>query len=817
MGETHMTNTQYGTELLYDVRYAVRLLRRTPGFTAVAIATLALGIGASTGIFTVVDSVLLRPLSFPEAQRLAMIRPTSGARLSPGYLFDWRRESHTFRDLAGWYDVRANLTGGEKPQEVLVDKVTTNFFAVLGTPAMIGRTFVVNASMSDVEAAVVLSHGFWQRRYGGDPRVVGRAITLDGESFTIVGVMPERFTIRTNELPESRAELWMPFRLVPGDRVGMGGFLNAVGRLAPDATFEQAQAELAVIARRIEQEHPSYSRNWRVNAIPLYEATVQDVRLRLLVLFGSVGILLLIACANVATLVSSRAATRQTELAIRVSIGATRGRLVRQFLAEGFVLAAVGGALGALLAVWGTRLLVSVVPAGLDLPRTHEIGLNLRVLAFALLVTILTALLFALVPSVSSARSAPQSALRESTRGSSAGRGRTLLGGTLIVSQVALAMILLAGAGLLARSFWELTRVNPGFQAEHVLTIRTTLPVSTYENDDRIRAFSSELFARTRALPGVRAVGSVTYLPMSNIGEADTFEIEGRPVTRPDDRPSSWISVVGGRYFEAMGIPLLRGRLPNAADTEKSQSVFVIDEELAQRYWLGNDPVGGRLVWDRGEDGTIRGAIIGVVGSVRWRGMATHTEGTTYFWFPQDSGRQLTIVARTLGDPVAMAGLIAGQVRAIDPNQPVAEIRAMQDFVSADLAQSRFTMLLVGSFAAAALLLAAIGLYGVIAFGVTQRTREIGVRVALGAERRDVLRLVMKRGLLLTASGLSIGIAAALALGRIVASLLYGISPSDPPTLLVVGLLLTAIGVLASYLPARRATRVDPIVALRAE
>jgi putative ABC transport system permease protein len=376
--------------------------------------------------------------------------------------------------------------------------------------------------------------------------------------------------------------------------------------------------------------------------------------------------------------------------------------------------------------------------------------------------------------------------------------------------------MLLAGAGLLGRSFWKLSRVRPGFEAEQALTMRTTLPVSRYNTDDAIRTFSDQLQERIANLPGVRSVGFANYLPMSRIGSANIFEIEGRPNARPEDRRVSWVSVVGGHYFDAMGIPLLRGRLPGAGDTEKTQPVFVIDEELAREVFPGEDPMGTRLVW-RQAGQTVSGAVIGVVGSVHWRGMARDPNGTTYFWFSQDPGRQLSIVARTLGDPVAMARLIAAQVMMIDADQPVGEIRPLRDFVADDLAQPRFTMLLLASFATAALLLAAIGLYGVITFGVTQRTREIGIRVALGAQRSDVLRLVMRRGMRLTGTGLLIGLVAALALGRVVAGLLYGITPADPATLLAVALFMAAVAMLATYLPARRATRVDPMAALRTE
>jgi putative ABC transport system permease protein len=811
-----VARTQPVAELRQDIGYALRLLRRTPGFAVVAIATLALGIGASTSMFTIVDAVLLRPLRFPEPQRLVMIQPTSGSRLSSTYLHRWRLESRAFRDLAGWQDVRVNLTGRGEPLEVLADQVTSNFFAMVGTPAVLGRTFTSGADLSRVEPEVVLSHGLWRRRFAGDPDIVGKPIILDGDSLTVVGVMADGFTIRTTELSESRAELWIPLRLVPDERAGMGGMLNVVGRLVPGATLDQAQADLLVIARRLAEEHPSTNEGWGVGVVPLLAATVRDVRLTLLVLFGAVGILLLITCANVANLVLSRAARRQTELAIRSSLGGTGGRLARQLLTESVVLAGVGGMIGVILAGWGTPLLMSAIPAGLDLPRTREIGVDLRILAFAFLVTILTAVVFGLVPSITSARSASHPALREATRGSSAS-GRNGLGSIAIVSQVALAVILLFGAGLLGRSFWKLTGVQPGFQPDQVLTLRTTLPASKYESDSRIRLFASELLARIENLPGVRAVGSVGYLPMSSVGRAGFFQIEGRPPARPEDRLSSWINVVGGRYFEAMEIPLLRGRVPGAADTETTEPVFVIDERLARLYWPGEDPIGTRLAWGSAGGGGLSGEIVGVVGSVRWIGLATNPQPTTYFWFPQDPGRELTIVARTVGSPVDMAASIAAQVMAIDPNQPVAEIRPMRDFVSADLARPRFTMLLLGGFAASAFLLAAIGIYGVIAFGVTQRTREIGVRIALGAERRDVLRLVMRRATLLIGTGLAIGIAAALALGRVLAGLVYGVVPTDPPTLLAVALFMAAVAMFATYLPARRATQVDPMVALRAE
>jgi putative ABC transport system permease protein len=806
-----------------DARFALRLFRRAPGFTAIAIATVAIGIGGSTAIFSVVDAVLLRPLRFPAPEQLVTIRPTSGSRVSAGYLYEWRLGSRALADMAGWEDVRANLTGRGAPIEVQVDRTTTNFFELLGRPAYIGRTFRASRDLAVGPREVVLSHAFWQRRYGGDARVVGQPMTLDGEVFTIVGVMPAGFTIRTNELAESHAEIWIPLRLVPEVPRGMGGFLNVVGRLAPGVTIEQSQAELAAIAKRLEAAHPSSTSGWGVEVVSLLAATVKDVRLTLLVLLGAVGILLAIGCANVASLMLNRVVTREPELAIRLSLGATPGRLMRQLLTESLVLSAPGGVLGVLLAAWGTRLLMAFLPPGLEIPRLGEIGVNMKFFGVAALALVCVVLFVAVVPWFTTTRSIEPASLRTTTRGASAGHRRAYLGGTLVVLEIALALTLLAGAGLLGRSFFELSRVNPGFQTEQLLTVRTTLPQPRYGTPDRVRAFTSSLLERVQHLPGVTTVGVVNYLPMSNFGIGGSFSIDGRPLATGGERPGSWISVVGGDYFAAMGIPLVRGRFFNDADNERTPSVFIIDEELARRYWPGENPIGGRITWQRGEayernaDGPVTGEIVGVVGSVRWAGMAAKPLATTYWWFPQVPRPQVTMVARSAGDPNALTRAIAAQVNEIDPDQPVSDIRAMRDFVSDDLARPQFTMSLLAGFAVAAVLLSAIGLYGLIAFGVTQRTREIGVRIALGAGRRSVIGLVLRRGLMLAGAGLAVGLAAALALGRVMTGLVYGITPSDPLTFFSVAVFLVVVALLATYIPARRAAGVDPMVALRAE
>ena len=637
------------TELGRDAVFALRLLRRAPGFAAIAIATLALGIGASTAIFSIIDGVLLRPLRFGDPDRLIMIRPTTSARLSEGYLHDWRAKARTLADMAGWFDQRVNLTGDGEPLELKADRVTVNFFALLGTPPVIGRTFTATADLGRVEQEAVMSYGLWQRRYGGDPGVIGRRITIDGEPITVIGVMPAGFAIRTTELAESRSDLWLPLRLAPVSRRGMGGSLHVIARLAPQATRDQAQAELAVIARQIEDANPSYSRDWGVRTLPLLDATVMEVRPILLVLFGGVGILLLIACSNVTNLLLARAAGRQAEFAIRLSIGASATRLLRQSLAESLVLSAIGGAFGVLLAMWGTRALVAALPSGLDLPRTQEIGVDARILGFAVLVTIATALVIGIVPAIASTRTAALAALKDLARGSSTTRGRTRIASGLVVSEVALAIVLLAGAGLLARSFYELTRVQPGFNADGVVTLRTTLAASKYDTEDRIRTFNDELVMRTQALPGVRAAGTVSYLPLSSTARADRFEIVGRPEPRLDDQKFALTAVVSGRYFEAMQIPLIRGRLPNETDTAGSEPVFVIDEHLARQHWPDRDPIGERLSWSMAPDRKtpLTGQIIGVVGNVRWTGLTGKPWSSAYMWFPNLPGREISLVVRT--------------------------------------------------------------------------------------------------------------------------------------------------------------------------
>ncbi|MCC7126954.1 MAG: ABC transporter permease [Acidobacteria bacterium] len=809
-----------------DLVYAVRQCRRAPAFAAVVIATLALGIGATTAVFTIVHAVLLRPLPFADPDHLAVIRLSSGARVSAPYLHDWRNGSRTARDIAGWYDARVTLRGSGTPLEVSVDRATSNFFSVLGVPAHIGRTFTESANLAVVEPEAVLSYGFWQQQFGGDPTVVGRAITLDDTRVTIVGVMPRTFGIRTNELAQSRAQMWLPMPLVPGERRGMGGAINGVLRLADDVSVAQAEAELGAIAADIERAHPSYSRDWRVQVVPLHEATVRDVRLRLMLLTAAVALLLTIACANVAGLMLSRAVARQPDVAVRRSLGASSWQIARQSLSESAVLAIAGGAAGVALAQWGTAALVSALPADLQLPRSSEIGINGFVLAFASAVTLTAVVAAGSLPSLISARINADMTLRPS-RGDVTGSYRRRLGSLLVVSELALALALLAGAGLLARSFQSLGDVDLGFRSERVLSLRLSLAPDRYETGDRVRMFANALVDRAAGLPGVQSVGLVSAPPMTRSGRGAPFTILDRPAPPAGDEPGAALSVTGGRYFDALDIRLVRGRLFAPTDTADSPPVVVVDEALARRYWPGQDPLGARISWRQPADlsstpGALQtttriGEIVGVVSTARYFCVTEDATGMMYFWLPQRPERDVPMVMHTTGDPLALGAMAVAEVQAIDPAQAVSDVRPLQAFVADELAPSRASAVAVGAFAIAALLLAAVGLYGLIAFDVACRTREFGVRMALGARRMDVLRLVLLRGIRLVSLGVVVGLAIALGLGRVMAGLLYGVSASDPGTLVLVAVTLSTVAIVATMIPARRATRVEPVEALRLE
>ena len=787
-----------------DVRYAASTLRRSPGFTAVAALTLALGIGASSAMFTLVNSVLLRPLEYREPHRLVMLweRSPSGNDenvVSPANFFDWREQAESFTELAATYDRHLNLTGGGEAELIPARLTTANFFSLLGASAQLGRTYVPG---EDAENVAVLSHRLWQRRFGGDPAVIGRTITINDQALTVVGIMPADF--RSVGL---QPELWAPAEL---DRQWPGRYLQVVGRLRPDATPERAQTEMNGIARRLEEVRPERNTRWGINLVPLHEQVTGDVRPALLVLLGAVGLLLLIACANVANLLLGRAATRRKEMAVRLSLGATRTRLVRQTLTESLLLAGLAGVLGLVLAMWGTQALVRLLPADLALPRLDEVRMDGRALGFALGVSLLTAFLFGAAPALLGSSVNLSEALREATRSTTGGRSRLRRG--LVVGEVALAVVLLVGAGLLGRSLQRLLEVNTGLRTDRVLTMRVMLTGAQYAEGSAKREFVRNLLSRVAVLPGVRSAGGAIYLPLTGQKVGFTSWRADRPRAPEGQELPTDIRVIAGDYFATLGIPLLRGRAFDARDDESAPPVFVINEELARRHFPGEDPIGKRITF-----GDVTGEIVGLVGNVREMGPMGEPAPAIYRAYAQMPTARVTIVIRSDGDPLALASSTAAAVREIDPNQPVAEVRSMEQVASRTVTRQRLNLYLLGCFAGVALLLAGLGLYAIISYSVAQRSHEIGLRVALGARHGDVLRLILREGMSLTALGLLIGLAISLAVTRVMASLLFGIRATDPLTLVAVAAFLTAVALLASYLPGRRATRVDPMIALRAE
>ena len=796
-------------ELRGDLRYAARSLRNSPGFTVAVVLTLALGIGASSAMFTVVDAVLLRPFGFADPERLLVLseRTPDGQEnsVSAANFFDWREQNRSFQALAGWSDGERIFTGRGEPEELSTRLTTGNYFAVLGARPLIGRTY---AEGEETENVVVLSHRLWQRRFGGDPAILGRTITLDDEPVTVLGVM-------SPDLPSlgAKPDLWAPRDIDPEWR---GRFLNVIGRLKPGVTREQAHSEMATIGQRLAEAYPAFNKGWGINVRSLPEAVSGEVRPALLVLLGAVGFLLLIACANVANLLLSRAAARRREVAVRRALGATRGRLVRQLLTESIVLATLAGSLGLLVAIAGTRLLVRRMPPGLALPRLDEIGVDLRVVAFTAGTSLLTGIVFGLAPALFSSSVGPGETLRDATRGTTTGGERGRVRGALVVTEVALALMLLVGAGLLARSFQKLLSVDTGVQTEGVLTMRVAATSARYEQSAAVLNFTGDLQQRLAALSGARAVGiSSPGIPFTGNRSGMGFQRDDRPPPPVGEEPAADIRIVGGDYHQALGIPLLRGRALDARDTETSPDAVVINEALARRHFPGENPVGRRITFEWYD--TLRAEIVGVVGSTREMGPAEEPSPAIYIPFRKRPAAVFHVVVRTAGDPEALADDARAVVRSLDPNLPIAEIRTLEQIAGANIARPRLNLLLLGGFAILALLLAAIGLYGVIAYSVAQRRAEIGVRVALGASRPDVLRLIVGQGVRLTLAGLVVGLVGALVLTRLMSSLLFGVEPTDPLTLATVAAFLAGVALLASWIPAHRAAATDPAIALRAE
>jgi predicted permease len=801
--------------LRQDLSYAVRRLRQAPGFTLVAVATLALGIGGTSAIFSVVNAVLLSPLPFPQADRLVQVAQTWEGRPvvhSPQNFLDLEAQASSFSGLAAVDTSGVTLTGRGAATRLEGAEVSAPFFDVLRVPPVHGRGFVAGENEPGRNKVAVLGHSLWRDRFGADPGVVGRTVSLNREPHVVVGIAPPGF-----RYPE-QTELWVPMEYDERFRASSRGawYLTVVGRLRPGATVDGARQEVSTIADRLARAYPADNEGVGGTVIPLLEATVGESRRALLVLLGAVGLVLLVACVNVANLLLARIASRETELAVRAALGAGRGRLVRQLLTESLLLAVLGGAAGLLLAAPVVDGLVALQPEGV--PRLAEVAVNRTVVSFAAGLSLLTTLLFGSFPALQTSRRATAQALRQGSRGILIG-GRGDLRASLVVGQIALAMVLLAGSALLLRSFARLRSVDPGFRTESALAFRVSLPDSAYPEDAQRLSFHDELQRRLAALAGVRSVGAVAGLPLTGSHFNISFAVEGRPEVPPAQQPTMEVRIATPGYFRAIGIPVRRGRAFTEGDGPEAPQVVVLSESAVRRFFPGEEPIGKtiRLGLGRGRGRKAGGEVVGVVGDVKELGLAAASPPEIYVPYAQFPIQSMDMVLRTDGPPRSLAAAAERVVHGLDAELPVARVATLDEVLARSVSEPRFHALLLGSFAATALFLAALGLFGVMSYAVAQRTRELAVRIALGARREDLLRMVLREALLLGAVGVAAGLAGALLLSRAIASMLFALSPRDPATLAAVAFMLLATAVLASYVPARRATRVDPAAALRSE
>jgi predicted permease len=801
--------------LWQDLRFGARMLLKQPGFSLIAVLTLALGIGANTAIFSIVNAVLLRPFPYQAPDRLVIIleRGSVGSGFSPSYpnFADWREQNTVFDAISAVRQNESfNFTGAGEPERLQGRLVSAEFFSTLGVKPLLGRDFLAEEDRAGASPAVILSYGLWQRRFGNDPSLIGKHLTLNNQNFTVVGITPPNFQFGVE------ADVSVPIGL-SAERFRLRGRdpgTDVVARLKPTVSQQQAETELNMIAARLEQQYPESNKGRRVRVTSLHESFVGDVRQPLLILLGAVALVLLIACANVANLLLVRSAARRREMAVRVALGADRWRIIRQLLTECVLLAALGAALGILLALWGTSFIAFQLPDGIQ--RLQEAKVDAPVLGFTLAVSLLTGLLFGLAPALQASRPNLTEELKEGERGSS-GR-RQLLRSLLVIGEVALTLTLLVGAGLLIQSFRRVLQVDPGFKAQNLLTMQVSV---NNPDGQQVANFFEQLQQEVRRLPGVKSVAVSDGLPFGRDANHPAFIIEGRPI--PDKKPNGQRYAVSPDYFQAMGIELLRGRVFTPQDTRDSQLVIVIDEALARQYFPNEDPIGKRL---RHGPTTPSLEIVGVVRHVEPYSLDRQGPGPAQFYtnFNQISLQQLpntvrhiNLLTRTEVEPSSLASAVRGQVVALNKDQSVSNVRTMEQILAQSVATRRFSMLLLTVFAVAALALASLGIYGLMSYAVTQRTREIGVRMALGAQSGDVLKLVIGQGMMLAFAGVALGLVASVALTRTIKNLLFGVSATDSVTLVVIALLLTAVALLACWIPARRATRVDPLVTLRHE
>jgi putative ABC transport system permease protein len=801
--------------LIRDLRYGMRMLIKNPAFTAVAVITLALGIGANAALFSVVNGVLLKSLPFKDPDRLLFVWETNSRLAVPTLAAsklnyrDWKEQNHAFDLMAARQPLTVNLTSGDKPEKIQGERISADYFQTLGIDPIAGRTFLAEEDRPGGERVVLLSYGLWQRRFGGDPKIIGQTVMMNGQSTTVTGVMPNDY--RPN------VEFWVPLAANFNNSDRGLHELQVIGRLAPGVTREQAQSEMSNIAQGLAEQYPDINTGWGIVLVPVHQMIVQNIRPALLILLGAVVFVLLIACTNVANLLLARAASREREIAIRVALGASRLRLVRQVLTESVLIALIGGALGVLIALWGTDFLIGLNPQGI--PRAQEIGVDSRVLGFAVIVSVISGVVFGLVPALQASNPNLNETLKESGKASAGNlRGRRIRG-TLVVIEVALSLMLLVGAGLLIKSFSKLQEIDAGFNREKLLTMQLFLPPAQYPKAEDQVAFYKESLRRFSSLPGVTSVSTITQAPLAGGGPQYIFSVEGQPLPSPSDAPVSSYRVVSPDYFQTMGIPLVKGRTFTEADGLSSLPVIIINQNMAATMWPGEDPIGRRMTVGvplPGETPEYT-TVVGVVGNVKHTTLSGETGMQMYQPAFQAPARNLTYILRTAVEPTSIVESARGAIASLDPTLPVSNVKTMERIIYESVAPFRFNLYLLGLFAVVAMILTTIGVYGVISYSVTQRTQEIGIRMALGARPGAVRALILKQGLILSSAGLAIGLAASFFLTRFMSSLLYGVSATDPLTFAAVALFLGAVALAASYLPARKATRIEPIIALRYE
>jgi len=799
--------------LFKDLHYGIRSLLKQPAFTLVAVITLALGIGGNSAMFSVVNAVLLRPLQYPEAGRIVVlegINPSKGitqSNMSIPDFVDWQSQNQVFEQMAGFFAGGAVINNGDETERIHGTLVTADFFSLFRTPSLLGRTLQPDDAQPGREPVVVLSYGLWQRRFGANLGVVGSKVTVNGKTTTIVGVMPPGF-----DYP-AQTETWEAFSLEPAKEARDDRSLSVVARLKPGASVAQAKAQMDTINQRLAQSYHESNAGWTVKVTNLQERLVSDVRLSLLVLLCAVAFVLLIACANIANLLLARATSRQKEISVRTALGASRWRIVRQLLTESLLLSLLGGAIGLLFSVWLTKLLIAISPA--NSPRFDEIRPEARVLIFTITLTLITGLVFGLAPALQASRSDLTEGLKEGLRGGAGGRSNRLRS-FVMVAEIAMSFMLLVGAGLLIKSFMHLREVQPGFNADNLLTMRVSVPPGKFRDDEQRRQFFQQAGDHIQSLPEVQSVGMVLSLPLGG----DTWNVwrgyirEGRPATTEEAGDAAYLPATP-EYFRTLQVPLIAGRFFTDHDTDNTPKVIIVNETLARKLWPGQSPVGKHVtIWP---DEKFPREIVGVVGETK-RSLDDQPSNQMYVPHAQDaSWPSMSLVIRTAGDPATAGSAVRNEIRSLDKGAPVFNVRTMNDVLATSVAPRRTPMLLLSTFAAAALLLAMIGIYGVTAYYVTQRTQEIGIRMALGAQMSDVLKLVLKGGTALASIGIAAGLVGAFALTRWMTTLLFGVKPTDALTFIAVSICLLVTALLACYLPARRATKVDPLVALRYE